>query len=71
MVNNDNVYQSSEAISNDKDIHSLSGVVKEKVGYLFLNMCSILQSNSCDNISKCVVNYYTLTLEKTLKQMGI
>jgi hypothetical protein len=31
-----------KTISSDKDIHSLSGVAKEKVGDLSLNMCSIL-----------------------------
>jgi len=34
-VNNDNVHQSSKAIFGDKNIHLLSGVVKEKVGDLF------------------------------------
>ncbi len=40
-VNNDNIHQSLEAIFGDKDIHLLSSVAKEKVGDLFLNMCSI------------------------------
>jgi hypothetical protein len=31
-----------ETISGNKNIHSLSGVVKEKVGDLPLNMCFIL-----------------------------
>jgi hypothetical protein len=70
LVNNDNVHQSSEAVSDDKDIHSLSGVVKEKVGYFLLNICSTLQSNSCDNNPKSVVGYYTFTLARSLKQMG-
>jgi hypothetical protein len=52
-VNNDNVHQNLRTVFNDKDIHSSLGVVREKVGYLPLNMCSILQSNSCDNILKC------------------
>jgi hypothetical protein len=43
-VNNDDVHQGSE------DIHSSSSVAREKVGDLPLNMCSILQNNSCDNI---------------------
>jgi len=40
MVNNDNVHQSSKAIFSDKNIHSSSGVAKEKVGPLSLKMCS-------------------------------
>jgi S-methylmethionine-dependent homocysteine/selenocysteine methylase len=44
QVNNDDVHQGSE------NIHSLSSVAREKVGNLLLNMCSILQSNSYDNI---------------------
>jgi hypothetical protein len=42
-INNDNIRQSPKIVSGDKDIHSLSGVVREKVGNLFLNMCSTLQ----------------------------
>jgi hypothetical protein len=34
---------SLKAISNDKDIHSLSSVAREKVEDLALNMCSIIQ----------------------------
>jgi hypothetical protein len=56
-VNNDDVHQSSEAISDDKDIHLSSNVVKEKVGGLPLNMCSILQNNNCDNILNCIMGY--------------
>jgi hypothetical protein len=55
QVNNDNVHQSMEAISGNKNIHSLSSVMKERDGDLLLNMCSTLQSNSCNNILKCVV----------------
>jgi len=40
-INNDNVHQSLEVVFGDKDIHSLLGVAREKVGDLFLNMCSI------------------------------
>ncbi len=69
-TNNDNIHQSSEAIFSDKDIHSLLGVTKKKVGNLPLNMCSTLQNNSCDNIPKCVAGYYMFTLAKTPKQMG-
>ncbi len=41
-LNNDNVHQSLEVVYDNKDIHVLLGVVKEKVGNLPLNMCSIL-----------------------------
>jgi hypothetical protein len=58
-VNNDNIHQSPEAISSDKDIHSLLGVAKEKVEDLPLNMCSTFQSNSCENISKFVAGCCT------------
>ncbi len=39
-VSNDDVHQGSETFSDDKDIHSSLGVVKEKVRDLLLNMCS-------------------------------
>jgi hypothetical protein len=53
-INNDNVYQSTEVVANNKNIHLSSNVVKEKVGDLLLNMCSAFQSNNYDNILKCV-----------------
>jgi hypothetical protein len=71
QVNNDNVHQSTEAVSSNKNIHSSSSVTREKVGDLPLNMCSVLESNSYNNISKCVVGYYTLIPTGALKQMGI
>jgi len=43
-VNNDDVHQGLKAISSDKDMHTLSGVAREKVGDLPLNMCSTLQT---------------------------
>jgi hypothetical protein len=69
-VNNDNVNQSPEAISSDKDIHLSFGVGKEKVEDLPLNMCFTFQSNNYDNILKCVVGCYTLVPTGALKQMG-
>jgi hypothetical protein len=45
-VNNDDVHQSPKIVFHDKDIHSSSSVVKEKVGNLLLNMCSVLQNNN-------------------------
>jgi len=69
-INNDSVHQSLEVIFGDKDIHSLLGVAKEKVGDLFLNMCSTLQRNSCNNVPKCVVGCCTLTPIGAPKQMG-
>jgi hypothetical protein len=65
-VNNDDVHQGLK-ITGDKNIHSFLSVVREKVGNLPLNICSTLQSNSCDNISKCIMGYCTLTLAKALK----
>jgi hypothetical protein len=46
---------SLEAISSDRDIHSSPGVIREEVGDLLLNMCSIFQSNNYNNILKCIV----------------
>jgi hypothetical protein len=43
-VNNDDVHQGS------KNIHLSSSVTRKKVGDLLLNMCSIFQNNSYDNI---------------------
>jgi hypothetical protein len=70
QVNNDDVYQGPEIIFGDKDIHLLSGVVKEKVGDLPLNMCSTLQNNNYNSISKCVMGCYAFILERAPKQMG-
>jgi hypothetical protein len=69
-VNNDSVHQSMEVISNNKNIHSSTSVVREKVGDLPLNMCSTLQSNSSNNIPKCIMGYYTFIPTGALKQMG-
>lgn len=69
QVNNENVHQGLKIIFNDKYIQLSLSVVKEKVGDLPLNMCSILQSNSCDNILKCIVGYHTFTFIKAPKQM--
>jgi hypothetical protein len=69
-VNNNNVHQGLEVISNDKDIHSSLGVAREKVGDLPLNMCSTFQNNSCDSIPKHIVGCYTFTLAGAPKQMG-
>jgi hypothetical protein len=69
-VNNDNIHQSLEAVFGDKNIHSLLGVVRENMGDFLLNMCSILQNNSWNNILKCVMGCCTFTLTKALKQMG-
>ncbi len=68
-VNNDNVHQSMETISNNKNIHLSSDVAKEKVGDLLLNTCFTLQNNSCNNIPKCVVGYCMLTPIGASKQM--
>ncbi len=45
-VNNDNIHQSSKIISSVKDIHSLLGVAREKVGDLHL---------TCASFSKTIV----------------
>ncbi len=62
-----NVHLSPKAIFDDKDIHSLLGVAKEKVEDLPLNMYSTFQNNSCDSISKCIVGYCTLIHVKAFK----
>jgi len=70
QVNNDDIRQRSEVVYDTKNIHSSLGVVREKVGDLFFNMSSILQNNSCNNILKYIVGYYTFILVGTLKQMS-
>jgi len=60
-VSNDDVHQSLNVVFDDKNIQLLSCVVREKVGNLPTNMCSILQNNSYDNISKCIMGCCTLT----------
>jgi hypothetical protein len=69
-VNNDDVHQGPKTIVGDKDIHSSSSVVKEKVGDLPLNMCSTLQNNSYDSISNCIMSYYTIIPIRASKQMS-
>jgi len=59
-----------QAISSDKDIHSLLNVAKKKVGNLLLNMCSTLQSNNFDSVFKCNVGFYTFIPVGASKQMG-
>jgi len=69
QVINDDVHQGLKVISSDKDIHSSSGVAREKVGDL-VNMSSIFQNNSCDNILKCIMGYFMFTPIRAPKQMG-
>lgn len=69
QVNNDNIHQGLKGVFSDKNIHSLSSLVSEKVGDP-LNICFILQSNSYDNIPKCNMGCYTFTHARALKQMG-
>ncbi len=68
QVSNDDVHQGLEIIYGDKDIHSLSSVARKKVGDLPLNTCSTLQSNICDNISKCIAGCCKLILARAKKQ---
>ncbi len=56
QVNNDDIHQSPKVISGDKNIHLLSGVAREKVGDIPMNMSSTLQINSYGSILKCIVN---------------
>jgi len=60
-VNNDNAHQSRKVVSSNKNIHLSLDVLKEEVGNLPLNMCSVFQSNSYNNIPTCVMNYYMFT----------
>ncbi len=71
QVNNDNVHQNTKVNSDNKNIHSSSNVLREKVGDLSLNMCFVFQSNRYNNIPMCVVNCCMFTPTKVLKQMGI
>jgi hypothetical protein len=70
QVSNDKVHQNIETISSNKNIHSLLGVAKEKVGNLLLNMCFVLHNNNCNSIPKCVMGCCTFTLIGALKKMG-
>jgi hypothetical protein len=51
----------TKVVSSNKNIHLSLDVLKEKVGNLPLNMCSVFQSNSYNNIPTCVMNYYMFT----------
>jgi len=70
-VNNDNIHQGLKVVFTDKDIHLLLGVTREKVEDLPLNMCSILQINSYDNIPNSIVGYCMFIVVGAPKQMGI
>jgi hypothetical protein len=58
-----------KAISNNKNIDSLSSVVREKVGNLFLYVCSTFQNNNDNDISKNIVGCNVLTPTWALKEM--
>jgi hypothetical protein len=62
QVSNDDVHQSSKVVFDDKNIHLLSSVVREKVENLPPNMCSTFQNNNCNNILKCIMGCFTFTL---------
>jgi hypothetical protein len=68
-VENDNVHQSTKIVYGNKNIHSSSGVVREKVGEVPLNMCFAFQHNNYNSTPKCVVGCI-LILIGPLKQMG-
>jgi hypothetical protein len=59
-----------EVVSGNKNIYSSLSVAKDKAKDLLLNMCSILQSNSYNNITKCVVGYCMFIPIRASKQMG-
>jgi hypothetical protein len=69
-VSSDDVHQGLEAIYANNDILLSLNVAREKVGDLLLNMCSTFQNNSYNNITKCIVGYYTFIPTWALKQMG-
>jgi hypothetical protein len=69
-INNDDVHQGPKAIFGDKDTDSSLGLVRENVGDLLLNMCSIFQSNNCNNIPKCILRYCMFIFVGAPKQMG-
>jgi hypothetical protein len=69
-ISNNDIHQGSRVISGDKDIHSSLVVAREKMKDLYLNMCSILQNNSWNNILKHVVGYYMINPARASKQMG-
>jgi hypothetical protein len=66
-VSNNNVHQGVEGVFDDKDIHSLFSVTKQKVGDLPLNTCSIFQNNSYNNILKCIMGYCMFIPTRALK----
>jgi len=69
QINNDEIHQHAQVIFGDKDIHLLLNVAREKVGDLPLDMCSTLQNNSYDNISKCIMGYYMFIPTRAPNQM--
>jgi hypothetical protein len=70
QVSNDDVYQVPKVISGDKNIHLLSGSVKENVGDLPLNMCFTLQNNNYNSIPKCIMGCSTFTFARAPQKMG-
>lgn len=59
-----------EVVSGNKNIYSSLSVAKDKARDLLLNICSILQSNSYNDITKCVVDYCMFIPIRASKQMG-
>jgi hypothetical protein len=65
----DQLWQHLLRYSHDKYIDLTLSVVGEKVENHFLYMCSILQSNSCNNMPKSIMGYNVFTLAQASKQV--
>jgi hypothetical protein len=69
-INNDNVHQGSKIVFGDDNIHSFPCMAGEKVGNLSLYMNSILQHNSCNVISKRIMDCNAFTFAWAMHEMG-
>ncbi len=61
QISNDNICQGTKIVSSDDNIHLFSCVGGEKVRNLSLYVSSTLQCDSCNSISKHIMNYNVLT----------
>jgi len=70
QINNDNIRQGSKIVYGNDNIHSFMCMAGEKVGNLFLYMNSFLQHDSCNGISKRIMDCNAFTFAWATQEMG-
>jgi hypothetical protein len=67
QIGYENIYLRLKIVFGDKNIDLLLSEAGEKVGNLFLYVCSSFQNNSCNDIPKNIVNYNAFIIAHALK----